>query len=377
VLALGLLSCLLLPRGALRWFGVLVLAVPFFGAFVFFPFTRTMRGYLTYGVSIWVYCWLGRSLAVGLRGHAWLRITAGLALLIALGTHFAWSTAHFWGWLGPVKVYFGKDYGSPHLVHLRPLALSMTGWERTPVLFGGEASLDAAGASISDPEMVIDPAFVSWLQALATRAPLLGYVALFGIVAVPSTRRRLLVAAVMAGLTVVSAGLSALTFRAVPNLVPIYARFTLPHEGTFTYQVELSQAFRDTLRKARQPQDGLCFFIGIPYSNADCSSDAALVQISVAADPLPIPIESVDGVCLPLDPPSALAALSEAGHITVAVTNRLGGALPVYAWQRRDLPGRRLVLTPAAGTDIETPECLPVVEIRLLRPDGSIKLAGF
>ena len=146
-------------------------------------------------------------LAVGLRGRPRLGIATGLALLVAVGTHFAWSTAHFWGWLAPVKSYFTlSQYGRPHLAHLRPPVLSMTGLEKTPVLFGGDASLADGGAHVTAPEVGIDPSSMSWGRALAARAPVLAYLALFGVVAARSPRRRPLVAAAVACLAVGSAG---------------------------------------------------------------------------------------------------------------------------------------------------------------------------
>jgi hypothetical protein len=393
VIVLGMLSCLSLPgKGALRWFGLLVLAVPFLATFVVLS-NPDMRGYLVYGGSIWIYCWLGRLLATGLRGRPPVRVATGLALLVAVGTHFAWSTAHFWGWLGPVKSFVeGWDYGRPYFMHPRPTVLSMTGLERTPTLFGGDAPLDAAGAYVADPQVVIEPGSVSWPRALAAQALFFGYLALFGVAAVHSLRRRLLVAAVMACLAVASSGLSWLTFRAKPNYINTWRPITLPRGAKLSYRAELSQAFLDILKKEMGPQDQLHFFVGLP-SVGDTGRPS--VEISVAAGPVSIPVRNEgwkpgwnkyanpayrdwDAACWALDPQSAVTALNEAGHVTVEVTNHLRRAVGLSAWQRRGLPGRQLIITPAGGgADAGAPELLPAVEIRLVRPDGSIKVAGF
>jgi hypothetical protein len=159
------------------------------------------------------------------------------------------------------------------------------------------------------------------------------------------------------------------------------------------------------LQKEMEPRDQLAFFVGIPsliyVVETDKGLDKSLVGVSVTAGTVPIPCQSREGVspasgrqaawtrswtepgasrvgvCLASDPQAALAALNKAGHVTVEVTHRLEKPVVFAAWQRRGLPGRRLVTAPAAGADAEEWERLPAFEIRLVRPDGSIKVAGF
>ena len=394
VIVLGVLSCLLLPRnGALRWFGFLVMGIPLLATFAVLCNTD-MRGYLIYGASIWIYCCLGRLLAIGLCGRPWVRVAAGLVLFVAVSTHFAWSTAHFWGWLGPVKSFIeGWDIARPYFMHPRPTVLSMTGLERTPVLFGGDASLGDAGAYVTDPQIVIEPASISWRRAFAAQALFWGYLAIVGIAVVRSLRRRLVVVAVALCLSVVSPSLSCLTFRAKPNYIDTRwgTSFLLPPGAKFSYRVELSQAFLDILSKEMRPQDQLHFFIGLP--NVDDTGRSS-VEVSVTAGPVSIPVQHKgwkprlnpyanpswrdwDAACWAVDPQAAVTALHEAGQGTVEVTNHLEEAVGLPGWQRSALPGRRVRITLAGGADADAPEILPPVEIRLVRPDGSIKVAGF
>jgi hypothetical protein len=402
VVVLGILGCLLLPRDrAVRRFGVMVLAVPVLAGIVTIPMTN--RGYVVYGISIWVYCWLGRMLATGLRGRPWLRPVTGVTLLVALATHLSWSTAHIGGSLGPLKSYMcGLNNMWVYFVHPQPTILSLTGQEPTPVLWGGDASLGDAGAYVADPRVVIDRGIVSWQRALATRALPLGYVALFGVVAARSVRRRLLVAAVTGSLAVVSSGWSGLTFRTVPDYVdtiwtpcdtpfpgPLSGRAhtdflpRLPPRATLAYRVDLSPAFRDALRDEWEPQDQLRFFLHLDQRRHDVwdpTKDLSAIEITVAADPRPIPVEKMEGYagsCRARDPQAALGALCEAGHLTLEVTNQSARTETLAGWQRRGLPGRRLTIIRAGGAEAEPPNGLPMFEIRLVRPDGSIKLAGY
>ncbi|HEV3204748.1 MAG TPA: hypothetical protein VGY77_10205, partial [Gemmataceae bacterium] len=373
VIILGILSCLLLPRnGALHWFGLLVLGIPFLATFIVLP-NSDMRGYLTYGATIWIYCWLGRFLALGLRGRPSVQIAAGLAFLVAGSTHIAWSTAHFWGWLGPVKSFIeGWDYGKPYFMHPRPTVLSMSGLERPPIFFGGDASLEAAGAYVADPLILIEPSAVSWLRAFGNRALFFGYLALFAMAAVHCLRRRLLVAAGVIFLAVASSGFSCLTFRATPNVVDIYhsPQVTLDPGAKFSYRLDLSPLFLDTLKKEIEAEDQLDFFVGFPFID---DTGRSSVEIFVAAGPLSIPVKNSawkvpglnpyanpsyrdwDGACWALDPQVAIAALNDAGHVTVEVTNHLQETIWFSGWQRHGLPGRQLVITASEGTNIQTP----------------------
>jgi hypothetical protein len=231
----------------------------------------------------------------------------------------------------------------------------MTGLEKTPVLYGGDASLGDAGAFINEAQLPVSPDSLSWLRALAAQAPLFGYLALFAILVVRSMRRRLFVAASMACLAVVSSSLSWLTFRAMPpyvntlgpiwgNAAAVESPVNLPSNAKLSYRVALSQRFLDILRKEIAPEDRLCFFIGFPGVGGIV--DPSGVEVSVTAGPVNIPTQAAGWPFFSaLEPQEALAALVKSGHLTVHVTNH---TVPteLAAWQRRGLPGRHITLTP-------------------------------
>jgi hypothetical protein len=384
VVLLGLGSCLFLPRSrSVRWFGILVLAIPVLVVFVF-SIDGLGRGYVIYGISIWVYCWLGRLFAVGLRGPAWLRTVAGVGFGLVVVTHFAWSSAHLWYWNGPVKMYHGGwDMGMPYLLHPRPRVLSMTGMEKTPVLFGGDASLREAGALVGYPEAAIPPRFLSWRSAVLAQAPLFGYLALLGLMVPRPTRQRLFGIVALVVFAAVSSGLSTLTFRTMPRFVPTLAAVALPPGAAMSFRAELSESFLEALRQDLRPGDELRIFLP--------DQDGPEVEVRVTAGPVSIPVRPTPTTSpgsprgrayVFRSPQAALAALRRAGRFTLEMTNRSGEPVLFPSWQRPGLPKRRFGIAPIGQppgqADSPNPQARPpAVEIRVLRPDGSLKLAGF
>jgi hypothetical protein len=142
----GLMACWYLPRKReVWWFGAGILGIPLVSSLLFSPYNPS-RGYMVYGVSIWIYCWLGRLFAEGLRAGKRVRLVTGVVVCLCVGGHFAWSTAHVRHALGPVKSYLlGWDVARVYFEHPRAEAYSLTGSEETPFLFGGNASLAEAG----------------------------------------------------------------------------------------------------------------------------------------------------------------------------------------------------------------------------------------
>jgi hypothetical protein len=359
VLVVGLVSCLVLPTDrAVRWFGIFVLLMPVLAVLLVSPSCYNVPAYLTYGISIWIYCWLGRLFATGLRSRPAVCLAASLLLLVVLLTHFAWSTAHFSGWLGPVKTYIdGWQSGQRYFPNAPPIITSMTGLEDTPVLFGGKASLAAAGALISEARTRVQPDSVSWLTALQCQALLWGYLALLGALVAGALRRRLLVVLMILALAVVTSALSSSTFTAMPNYVnclgPIWnnphaneSPAILSSAAKLSYRAELSPSFLDVLRREMTPDDQLSIFIGFPSPGIGRNLDRSSVQVSVAAGPLHIPTHANRWpIFSAIDPQEALAALIEVRCLAVEVTNYTA-SIPLAAWQRPDLPGRQTRITP-------------------------------
>ncbi len=394
VFLLGVVSFFALARGnAMRWFGLCVLGLPIAGAYLLLS-VAWMPGYFLYGTTIWAYCWLARLLAQGLRGRSPLRVATGLVLGVVLLGHAAWSTAHLWGQLGPCKSFiYGFDFGYYSFIHPRPVALSMTGQEPTPVLFGGTTSLGEAGAYVAPPTPVT-PGSVSWRRALATQAPLFGVLAFVGVFAVRSLRQRLLVAGVAACLAVGWSALTSTTFRAMPGYVealgwrwPAYNATVVPAlaltpGAELTYRAELSPAFLETLRNATEPGDKLMFCVSMPqYQPPEPGSEAEAaghtLDVVISANGAPIATTPMRDTYIAVDTEEALTALAGAGHIQVALRSRLEQDAVFASWQRQGLPGRTCTLTPSEGAEAQTPILLPAIELRLVRPDSSIKMVGF
>jgi hypothetical protein len=380
VVALGLFSCFYLPsKPGQRWFGAVVLGVPLLASLVFANFAQA-RGYLIYGISMWLYCWLGWLLAVGLRGSRARRLAAGLGLGLLVASHFAWSTAHLWGQLGPVKTYFlGWGYGLPYFVHPRTEVASMTGFEETPVLFGGKTALAEAGPHVQAREQELDRGAVSFGMAFSRRLLLFAYLGLLvAFLTVHSWRRGVLVSAGVLGAALLSAGLSWVTFRAMPAVQDIDGAIVLPPGGSLTFRAVLVPSFLDKLASQTEQGDTLVFFIGTQPRWTSLER-LATIEVSVTAGPTPIPLEvkRTRPLWHARDTSAAVRTLGEAGQVAVAVVNRTEEPLRITGWQRRDLKGRELVVAAPEGSWVEEPDVLPAVEIRLMRPDNSLKLHGF
>lgn len=372
----GVLSFWIFPQTkAARWFGLVVMVLPLMVSWIYSSNTDN-RGYTIYEVSLWVYCLLGRLFARGLRDHRrWLRLAGWLALGIVIASHFTWATAHLWGWLGPSKAYLlGPEKAWCYFVHPHTEVLNMTGAERTPILFGGRSSLVRAGAYSRTAETQIEPSEVSWLTGLQRRASLWGLLVAFAALAIRSVRRRVLVIASLTGFLMLSAAHAQATFRTVPNYVDNTAAFAVEPGGKFEYRIALSPAFLSTLIEQTEQQDKLALFIPAwrEWANTSCDPEGTVTANATSFSVSPEGFHWVLN-----DTQSALKDLAREGCVQINVTNTSDAPMNFFGWQRRDLPGRQIVSTSSKGISTEPPEILPAIEIRVWRPDGSLKLAGF
>jgi hypothetical protein len=394
VLILGLAACIFLPRRPeSRWFGAAVLGFPLLLSIVT-TYTHVMSAYQYYGISVWLYCWLGRLLAKGLRGPGGWRLAAAAGLCLAVGGQFAWSTAYLWNWLGPLKTYIGGwPCGQPHLVHLHAEVLSLTGAERTPLLFGGDARLPEAGALIGEDTQPLAPEAISFDAAFFRRLLPGAYLALWAALAGARSWRGYLVAGgMLLGAALGSAGLSWMTLQTLPQLQGTGA-VAVPADGKLVLRVTLVPAFLERLSAVVTPGDRLRVYI--PEDERQGPDSDAGLQVAVFAGATPLPVSDVPNAWAvqPLlhlrelkrrlqeagDTPAAVLALTQAGELTIEMVNRTGSPVILLGWQRRGLPGRQCEIT-SAGKPLDPSELgdyLPAVEIRLMRPDGSLKVIGF
>src|SRR5262249_61040843 len=109
-------------------------------------------------------------------------------------------------------------------------------------LWGGRATLDEAGALWEPSKRSVPPHAASFRLALRSRSVCFVYLGLFAMAAATSLRRRLLVGCAAAGLCLVSAILSASTFRNAPAVHDITGPLVLGAREKLTWQSEVGPA---------------------------------------------------------------------------------------------------------------------------------------
>jgi hypothetical protein len=381
----GLFACFYLPRRpGLRWFGLLVLGIPLAMLLAWLDFNWS-RGYLIYGdMSVWIYCWLGQLLAKSLRGGGGRRLAGGLVVCLIIGSHFAWSCAHFWHELGPIKAYMeGWRVGLPYFLHARTEVAGMTGFEPTPVLGAGRATLAEAGAWTLPGALGVDAEAVSFREAFARRLLPFLYLALLAATLAYSWPRCLLAGSTVLAACAVTAYLSSATLRTLPVLFDFHSNIELPPGGKLTYRIILAPSFLDKLRSGLEAEDVLHLYVP-QWINSWEPPNVADVAVFAASTAIPV-TESEQGHLLwkghylmrVEDTAAAVESLTEAGGFTLEMANASEEPVVMAGWQRRDLDGRLLEITGPADSGMKEWPVLPAVEFRLIRADGSVKLIGF
>ena len=370
VVVLGVAACLTTRLPRMKYmFGLATFAVPFLCSLVFVP-TAGARGYLVYPVSIWLYVGLARAAANSMRNNSRTKQVAAAVLTIAVfASHFGWSSAHFAYQLGPLKTYFlGWDDGLVHLINRAALAVSLTGNEPTPVLFGGVCGLDEAGAFQIANERSVKTSF---RVALRTRMLFFGTLGVLAILTTHGSFRIRLLLCVTA-IWVGGAAASRLTFNSVPRFFSVDSAVKLLKGQTLRYDIQLSAELPEALRQACESGDSVVLYVGnvhfLPIE----------VRASVAGEPIVTQVTK-EGYLFYLateDGTSVADLLSKRRELTVEITNATSEDILLAGWQRSTLPGRRVQFSPP-WTDGMPIEVLPAVELRLVRPSGDIKVVGF
>jgi hypothetical protein len=222
-----------------------------------------------------------------------------------------------------------------------------------------------------------------------------------------SRRRRVLAVEVVVALVLLPTALAPLTRRAVPAPAAYQERIALPPGGKLVFRASLSESFLDGLRAETAREDALAFYLPVSFFMNSFPEPVAL-DVSVTAGAAPVPVAPVPAgrygvphIWRAREAPAALRTLAAAREVTVEVVNRGARTVRLGGWQRRDLPGRSVDLVhptlapgacpPAAAYDLrygvsatmlreataDGSAVLPAVEVRLLRPDTSLKLVGF
>lgn len=295
-----------------------------------------------------------------------------MVLLLLLGSHYLWSASHFAGILLPVKTYFlGWDDG---FLYFPPAeVLSSTDAESTPVLFGGTSTLASAGAVAGNEYHRLARQEVSFWQAIVARAWFFGYFVLLALAAARTRRQLLLWPLLVLAIFIVSCGWSAALFRRSPAFFRVDQAVALKANHTLRYELQLGPRFMETLRDHGRNDDSLIFFLRSP------TEDQRHLAVSVQVGDERLQVEHAKiGKFFVRDQSieEVLLLFEKHAKVTVEIKNIEGEDSWLIGWQHNGLPGRRCTYLTAAAND-PTPRVLPVLEIRLERPDGSIKVAGF
>jgi hypothetical protein len=367
--------CLLLGRRPLLWFFLVLAAVPVASSLVFAT-AAGARGYLVWQISLVFFCAASRFFALGLRRAPPARLATAAGLAAVLAVHFACSTSHVRGDPGPVKTYhFGLDEGWPLLKHGPPRALSLTGAEPTPVLFGGDATLVEAGLRAGEAVVPVLSGSVSWKRSAVMRLLFYGYLGAACWMLMRPGRARTVVAGLwlLAAATLPAAAVSLTDER----LDFVDQAFHVPPSTRVECRVQLSDEFVSALSSTWT--EGLRLAFQVRWSERAGfvvrAGDEAIAARWVVEEGMPAALTRTY-LCYAERPAAAVEAIARAHEVTFEFTARERESLG--AWQRRGLPGRTLSAWNLAGDPValET-DYLPGAEIRLIRPDRTVALVGF
>jgi len=298
----------------------------------------------------------------------WMRISV---IALVLLSHFAWSGAHLFHFLGPVKTYFlGWDNGIDYLLSPRTEVRSLTDEEPTPILFGGRSSLRDAGAQVDNAEHHFNRHQVSMIHALMARAWFFMYFVLLSIAAARTMRERIVWSLALVLLYFVSCGSAAFWFRSAPAFFKVDQGTPLKVGQTLHYELALGPQMLAALRRQLDSGDEVVVFLRGPNE-----SDKFKVAIYVGNEKLPFNYQDIGAYVID-DRVQLLSALSRSDKLSVEITNTMNHDSYLHGWQRGGLSRRTCQYT-IDSQQLASPAVLPVVEVRLRRPNGRVTLAGF
>lgn len=365
------LLCWLVQRRtkAERWFDVVVVVPAFAAGFVYLNHLGT-RGYLVYGTTLVFYATLAGSLALWLRESRVWRWVGVSSVVTLLAVQIVWSTAYLWGYLLPMKLFFGFGYLDwiPRAITSAsfPPALSLTGAEATPVMFGGHATLKDAGlfilSSVSVPKYSLP-------FGLFIRAPLVACLCLLAVAS--GFPRRLQTLFATGALVWLGPVLIAQAAPVEPE--PIFSTFDaidVAPGQTLRYSVDLGDAFVTAFDRQAPTAQAVRFMVwGLqpPFETRVLDGEGGLIALGtdgsmfVASDSKPHELSSI---------------LSRSRRLTVEIAVAPEGhTTTVLGWQRAGLPGRTAVTLPN-GAAWHRP-VLPAVEVWLFDGRHRPLLVGF
>lgn len=330
------------------------------GAAMVFATAAGARGYLVYGASLFFFASCGAALS---RLHAKSRsaFVAGAAAMLVLSA--AWSLAHHANVLGPAKAYFLGVANLPVELFVPGSweALSLTGAEPTPRMFGGAGGLDAAGLSLDLPR-ASSPPYRGMPQALLAGALLAGLASLlFALAARAGWRTTMLVAcALLAIPTVAGRSLPGFPRVSVPERVIEVAQ-------PLAYAIDLSEEVRRRFRADLSEGRAVVLFAW------HYNGEAPEVRLGGHPVRLDRKVAAPDWIVNARLPETG-SWVANAGDLRRALEAAKNGRLEIGfaggagvhlgGWQRQGLPGRAVEGSAARAAPI-----VPAVELRIYRGD--------
>jgi len=347
-----------------RWFDLVLAGAPIAVALVYAHVVGT-RGYLSFGMSLFIYSSIAGTLGAWLGSRNRKRIVGVIALVVVLGVQAGWSTSYLRGYLIPIKMFHGfgaLTWLPPYIGHWRlPQALSLTDLEPTPVLFGGASSLSEGGAVTATVPSI--PSF-TWRFGLVARAVLVAYFAGLGLAW--TGRSRLPIIAAGACVLWVTPVLAAKTSPLQPT--PVYSTFDserIRAGDRWRYSVDLGPGFISAVRRTLPTASLVDFMVAGLQPPFVARVSAGGREIASGDNGANVLHASMDA--------SRVFALLDASK-TIDVELSADHDLRVFGWQRPQLAGRHLR---ALQADLSAITAFPAFEVRLLDSRGAPLLVGF
>ena len=169
-------------------------------------------------------------------------------------------------------------------------------------------------------------------------------------------------------------------YRESPAFFPVDRAVVLPAVHTLRYEVSLGSEFLNAFEESVGDEDSLVLHFPSNKSTEHFDIDL-LVAFSAGDHRLPL-VKERSGTSLMYRLPGksllpAVSAILRERRLIVEVTNQTITDMRIAGWQRSTLPMRRCEYLRGSEVVNIAPEALPALELRIIRPNGRIKLAGF
>jgi hypothetical protein len=370
--AVGLIALLLLFRTSSSVALVLsvLLLLPIAGAMAYAQ-QAAARGYLVYGVSLIVYVAAGGLLCAGMRHRiSVVRSLAVAVTLVLVAGQVAWSSAHFVGYLGPLRAYYNGGDKAYDWFNIKPVKVaSLTGQEPQPAWFGGLAPFErlglfkAAGPERSDSGLA-RRIFTALSARLLPSAYLVALIAIY-LMAFPIRWR--IASVLVAAVYVLPSLAAAVASTRIDRFVPIDGAGVSGPCSRLRYSVRLSDDLLKSVASFDPARASLRLYFR-PVGN-----HAQPPNVSRSGHPMAVQRTDNEGVWnLDLAQWQQMPTSAQ----LLELTYTYDGEVRYLGWQRTGLPGRELALEGCA-VGSAAPEVVPALELRVVNGGDAPLMVGF